>query len=540
MLDVKITSRLWDIVVIGTGMGGATLGHALAKAGKSVLFLEKGLATLGHEGAVRGRYIEEAFPTRAVPSAAHKDILSRGGRCFEPILDESNGRIASFVPYIGCGTGGSSALSGMAMERFFPADFTPRAHHADADATLPESWPFAYDELLPFYAAAESLYHVRGTHDPLRHGEMLAHLPAGVLGEANRRLYDFLSHKSLHPYQLPIAHELDHSCPGCQGYLSPNGCKHDAAHVCVMPSVASHDATLLDRCEVVRLDANRRAVTGVVCEREGERFVVQGRNVMLAAGALATPALLLKSSSVEWPQGLANDSGLVGKNLMRHYVDLYAVRVDGLAEAASLKQLALNDLYVGERGKLGTVQSFGELPPAWLMTLEVADELAAAGKTMSAALMRMAHGVVTRGMDVALRGTTILASICEDLPYADNEMCLGRDASGSERIALRYRVRAQEARRIGVMRKAVLDMLSPHKTRLIEQAANNRRIAHVCGTCRAGDDPSSSVVDKYNRAHGLDNLYVVDASFFPSSGGTNPSLTIAANALRVAAMMSAS
>lgn len=532
--QADLARRHWDVIIIGTGMGGATVGFALAKQGKSVLFLEKGLATFGEPGAIRGRFAEEAFPTQAVASPAHQHLLARGGRYFEPILDRTHGHTSSFVPFIGCGTGGSSALSGMAMERFFPADFSPRAQHADAEAALPDAWPYSYDELLPWYAAAEQLYRVRGTQDPMRKNERLAHLPPAGLGGANQHLYDSLRAKALHPYQLPIAHEVDHQCPGCQGYLAPNGCKHDATHMCLIPSLERFDTALLDRCQVVRLEASRRSVTGVVCHRAGESFVVRGGQVVLAAGALATPTLLLKSASAEWPAGLANASGQVGKHLMRHYVDLYAVKVEGPEEEASLKQLAFNDLYDCERGKWGTVQSFGALPPAWLMSLEMSDELEAEGKPLRSALVRLAKTAVARGLDSALHGRTILASICEDLPYADNDVRLGQDSSGQERIEIRYRVRPQEVRRIKEMRKAVLEMLAPHKTRLIEQAENNRRIAHVCGTCRAGTDPKASVVDAWNRAHDLDNLSIADASFFPSSGGTNPSLTIAANALRMA------
>jgi choline dehydrogenase-like flavoprotein len=102
-------------------------------------------------------------------------------------------------------------------------------------------------------------------------------------------------------------------------------------------------------------------------------------------------------------------------------------------------------------------------------------------------------------------------------------------------VAIRYRVSDSDHMRVVTMRHLMRGALKGLSYRLIAEADNNQRIAHACGTCRFGDDPGTSVLDRNCRAHGLENLYVVDASFFPTSGGTNPSLTIAANALRVAA-----
>jgi choline dehydrogenase-like flavoprotein len=128
----------------------------------------------------------------------------------------------------------------------------------------------------------------------------------------------------------------------------------------------------------------------------------------------------------------------------------------------------------------------------------------------------------------------ILAATLEDFPYADNRVEPARTDAQGARLAIEYRVRDADRARIAAFRKKMGEVLSGYSFKLIKQAENNQRIAHVCGTCRFGDDPATSVLDRNNRAHGLANLYVVDSSFFPSSGGTNPSLTIAANALRVA------
>jgi choline dehydrogenase-like flavoprotein len=123
----------------------------------------------------------------------------------------------------------------------------------------------------------------------------------------------------------------------------------------------------------------------------------------------------------------------------------------------------------------------------------------------------------------------------EDLPYEENRVQLPeRPETGGPRVSIAYRVSQQDRRRIRTFRARIREILKPYRFLLIKQAENNKRLAHVCGTCRSGRDPGSSVLDPYNRAHGLENLYVVDSSFFPSSGGTNPGLTITANALRVA------
>ena len=127
----------------------------------------------------------------------------------------------------------------------------------------------------------------------------------------------------------------------------------------------------------------------------------------------------------------------------------------------------------------------------------------------------------------------MLATIMEDLPYEDNAVAPspGTDGGG---LTIRYRIRDHDSARVRALRARVADALKPYRFLLLKQAEDNRYLAHVCGTCRFGHDPRQSVLDAGNKAHGLSNLYVVDGSFFPSSGGTNPALTIAANALRVA------
>ncbi|HJV26875.1 MAG TPA: GMC family oxidoreductase [Aromatoleum sp.] len=531
MNDIDLDGSEWDAVIVGTGMGGATFGYALARAGWRVLFCERGRSSLADRDALRDVYPEMRF---GEGGRGEHDVLSAAGRYVVPIDDLSSGRSKRFLPFMGMGTGGSSALYGMVLERFFPADFEPRRHYPDADGSaLPERWPIAYADLLPYYEAAERLYRVRGTRDPLRPEASTQYAEPPPMSAAARELSESLATQGLHPYQLPLACEYVAGCRGCQGYLCGSGCKNDSARVCLAPALAEHGARLVDECEVVRIEADRERVSAVVCRRRGKEFRVSGRVVVLAAGALATPSLLLQSRSPDWPDGVANDSGLVGHNLMRHFIDLYPIFTKAQPDAeGNAKEFGCNDLYLAHGVKLGAIQSFGKLPPGAMIANDLQRDLRQQVHPAAAAAFGLVKPIMRPIFDLLFSRATILATIIEDLPQAGNRVL--PPAGGSEAISISYRVNAREGNRIERMREHMKTLLRPYRHLLIKQAENNERIAHACGTCRFGDDPRCSVLDANNRAHGLANLYVVDASFFPSSGGTNPALTIAANALRVA------
>ena len=535
----EILDQPWDAIVIGTGIGGATLGHALVRQGWRVLFCEKGRsAAATREG--RGDYAESAFPGPNPAADLRRAHLARAGRWSDAIEDDSRPNGKPFVPFIGAGAGGSSALYGMAMERLFPSDFNPRRNFPDADATtLPEAWPLSCDELAPHYSAAERLYRLRGSADPLRPaGEERALRDPPPLSVQGGGLVDRLQRKGLHPYRVPMACEFVPGCACCQGYLCPEACKNDGGRICLQPAIDTGRAQLIDECEVLRLDATRHRVREVACNWKGRPIALRAPVIVLAAGALATPGILLASASTEWPDGLANASGLVGRNLMRHFNDLYAAfppAVEGATDNRR-KEIAFNDFYDSRGSKLGTVQSFGRLPPAEVLLQSLHDDLLLGRAAWSAPLLDLLRPALRPLLRRIVARSAVLATIVEDPPYADNRVMLAGDASSfaQPRLAIQYRIRPSELVRIRQMRELIRDALKPMRYLAIRQAENNRMLAHACGTCRFGVDPADSVLDRNNRAHGLDNLYVVDSSFFPSSGGTNPSLTIAANALRVA------
>ena len=531
-LDVRDAQRIeWDVIVIGTGMGGGTLGHQLARSGRRVLFLEKGRSTLpGIPGTIRAGMPEELEPLAARSASTYHDALARAGRSTDEVEDISRRFSKRFVPFIGSGTGGSSALYGMVCERFFAEDFTPRQNfRTPGDSTVPEAWPVTYDHMRPWYAAAEKLLRVRGQPDPLRPEAAEVGLPAAPPFSAdNQPLVDYLVGRGLHPYHLPMACEYKDGCTTCQTYLCDRACKNEAGRNCLQPALSDHGAHLLAECRVVHLDADRTVVRRVICETTSGMVELRATVVVLAAGALVTPLLLLNSRSGDWPNGLANGSDWVGRNLMRHLLDPVEVwpEPDSSISAAN-KEIGLNDFYFSEGQKYGTVQSFGAIPPMeWLINRPGPQGTAL--RLMSPAVRRVYQRYFTGGL--------VLAAMMEDLPYLDNRVLPAARPSppGRQGLRIQYRLHANEIERHAAFMRRFKEILRPFRKRALGSGRDNANLGHVCGTCRFGVDPETSVLDQNNRAHEVRNLYVVDSSFFPSSAGLNPSLTVAANALRVA------
>lgn len=527
--DDDLLRQEWDVIVVGAGMGGATVGHRLARAGKRVLFCE-----LGAEPTLRGAYPEMATPhPDAVLDASQRARLLSAGRYADTLIDTSGGRRRSFVPFAGSGPGGSSALYGMALERFMPDDFETGG------------WPLSYAELAPFYAEAEALFRVRGDVDPIAAGRLGSIAPPRLLAPpplsaAGAEFAGFLSARGLHPYRLPSGCEFVPGCASCQGYLCPRDCKNDADRMCLRPALQQHRAALLTDCRVLGLRAEGRRITGVHCRRAGGDVELHARVVVLAAGALQTPLILLRSEGHKARQGLGNASGLVGRRLMRHLIDLVLVRpADGAATSFDnrRKELACNDFYGTGAQRLGTVQSFGRLPPAEMLFGSLRDDVQASRWGWLAPALALARpGLLPILTDMAERWIT-LATIVEDTPDAAN--AVAPHPADPARSTLNYHPTADGLRRVQRLRQQLGAVLRGRRWRRLPQAGNNQRLAHACGTCRFGDDPRSSVLDRDNRVHDVDNLFVVDSSFFPTSGGTNPSLTVAANALRVGARIAA-
>ena len=530
-----IESRQWDYVIVGAGVGGATIGHALAKAGHSVLFCERGRDNHSIKGALYGKFAEEFFDSPSIPEIRHQNILDQAGRWSALIADRSVDHVREHIPFLGGGTGGSSALYGMVMERFHPSDLTPARNHPSFSCKqhVPDEWPIKWNELESFYSAAEDLYRVHGEIGSFSDKKnALREIPV-PLTPAGAELWAHLSKRGLCPYRLPLACDWVHGCTGCQGFLCDKQCKNDSARVCLVPSLRQYDAHLLSNCEVSGLGMSGSHVSDVFASCKGRDFKIKARRVILAAGALVSPTILLRSRDDRFPNGIGNRHDLVGRYLMRHCVDLFAVFLrSSPSKDTNLKEIGCTDCYQVDGQRLGSIQSFGKLPPGKVLAAQIRHDLKVGklGET-AARIFSFAEPVVALLLEWIFNRSLILASTLEDLPRFDNRV-LPTDVGAP--LNFRYILGDYEKARIYKFRRTIRKLLYPYPVLTIAQAENNDRLAHVCGTCRFGTDPKTSVLDRYNRVHDVENLFVTDASFFPSSAAINPALTIAANALRVA------
>jgi choline dehydrogenase-like flavoprotein len=320
-------------------------------------------------------------------------------------------------------------------------------------------------------------------------------------------------------------------CVECIGHKCPRHCKMDGRSAGVEPALATGRAALLDGCEVMALRGARGRVTHLEAERGGQRLRLRARCFVLAAGGLGSPRLLLRSADAIWPRGCANESGLVGRNLMFHLSERIAVwparRLDFSGPA---KTIALRDFYRRDGMRFGLFQSMG-LGASYGSIVqylnEKFDRSALRGLRPLREFTRL-PALVAAGVFGDAR---IFVGILEDLPYPTNRVVL--DPAHPERLGFDYTLAPELLHRRRVFRELIKAGLKGQRSFFlhIEPELN---LAHPCGTLRFGRDPATSVLDASCRAHGLENLYVADSSFMPTSNGVNPSLTIAANALRVA------
>jgi choline dehydrogenase-like flavoprotein len=465
-------ARIWDVVVIGAGAGGATAGYAVARQGKSVLFLERGKLLVDDGSVVMG----EPLSNSGDPEAA-----VRHGRWPRPLYRKNGHGDTAIVPKLGCGTGGSTALYSMVLERMRPEDFTPARFNGPSGASLPEAWPIAYDTLVPYYEEAERLFRVRGTQDPLAPGpcQLLDPPPASVMELGVTRA---LERGGLHPYRLHYACERVSGCAGCRMRLCPRACRNDAGRLCVLPAIREHGARVLPDCRVIRLEEEGRVVRRAICDWAGERIAIRARVFVLAANAFFTPALLQRSANDRFPDGLANSSGLVGRHLMMHVSDLLQlVFKHGLDDAAPMAHgLSVNDFFIRDGRKLGNLHAHAD---------QSEDDAARTGDESSPYRSRVAF-----------------ATIMEDLPYPTNFV---RARSGSdEDIVFEYHHHPELLERSREFVHGIAAAVRADCEVRQRRPLGGLNMTHMCGTCRFGSDPRTSVLDGDNRAHDLDNLYI--------------------------------
>ena len=241
-----------------------------------------------------------------------------------------------------------------------------------------------------------------------------------------------------------MACDYTDDCATCQAYLCPKGCKYDGARSGVQPAITEYGAQLLDECRVLRLEADTTRIQRIICQRRNDMLALRAKTVVLAAGALATPVLLLNSRSGDWPRGLANGSDMVGRNLMRHVMDWIEIWPQrGSKITAENKEIGLNDFYFIDGQKYGTVQSASSMA-----SLAPLDMMMNQPGLMSTAL-RWPSPVARPIYDRLISGGLVLAAIMEDLPYKDNRVLPSDRPSvdGRQRLRLQYRLHPNEIER---------------------------------------------------------------------------------------------
>lgn len=501
---------LWDVVIVGTGMGGSVLGWSLARQNLSVLFLERGTPP---------------DPFSSVP---------RAGYWHRQITAHRDGRTVELDPWLGSGPGGSTTIYGAALERLRREDFAAGEHNALQPPPLSGDWPISYDDLIPYYRKAEALLKVRGTVDRTDPDDDSVLLPPPPLSERDRQLFESFQAAGLAPYRLHVGIDYKPGCAECLGTLCPRECKADAANCALKPALIDCHARLLCGFEVERLGAAEDHIEYVVGKLGNRAAKIRGRVVVLAAGALSTPVLLLSSTSERWPTGVGNDSGLVGQGLMFHVSEFFALwstrKFPPVGSARAISSRALNCV---DGRKLGAIQSVAAtVHPFHISTALIKLIERSLGINIPFLKYPIMIGAVL-GASI-IRRAALFATIVEDLPYRDNRVAL--DKASPSGFAIVYSNSEELRTRVRMMRKIIRKRLARHRV-LFLPLDDNLNYGHPSGTCRFGKCPETSVLTPDNQVRGIRNLFVVDASFFPSSGGINPSLTIAANALRVASII---
>ncbi len=510
-------NQQWDVIVIGAGMGGGVSGYELAKLGKKVLFLEDGV------------FLPDFFDKQNVDDSV-KSRKERGQWPHKIRGKTTFGRLDSFLS-LGNGVGGSTNLYAAQLERMHASDFEPKKNYPEiCDSHLPDRWPIAYKTFTKYYRKAESLFEVSGTQDPCNLDTESNLLTPNNLTNSGEKLFQDLDDLGVNPYRSHMAVNFNICEEGCPGVVCMHRGKGDTSRLCVEPALSRYGAKILVNCNVTKIHASKDHAQLVECNIDNKTLNITGKVIVLAAGALFTPALLMRSSSDVWPNGLANSSGMVGKNLMFHASDIFTIQPKWrVGKYYSSRQISSNQFYFVGNMKCGNIQEMGF---NWFTKKYLGGVISRKLSKLKIKLRsnNFVLNFIASFAEWVFRGSTMFASIIEDIPYLDNRVFIGNNGD----LEFEYNYRDELRVRSLALRKS-LSKLVKSKYRVIKlNGKNNINFGHSCGTCCFGLDPTQSVLDKNNRSHDISNLFIVDASFFPSSGGANPSLTIAANAIRVA------
>ena len=504
----------FDVIIIGSGAGGGTLARHLAPSGKRILLLERG----------------DWLP-REPQNWQASDVFVDGRYVSPDTWHYADG--SPFQPQVHYFVGGATKLYGAALYRLRAEDFGELRHH---DGISP-AWPIGYDEMEPYYTLAEQLYQVHGARgeDPTEPPASAPYPFPAVSHEPRiQQLSDALAAAGLHPFHAPCGVMLDESnrpysacvrCDNCDGFPCLVHAKSDAEVIGVRPALEHPNVTLLTNAEAVVLHTSPsgREVTQVVVDHGGVREAHDTDLVVVSCGAANSARLLFASANDRHPRGLANGSDQVGRNYMFHNSQAVLALSKEPNPTVFQKTLGVNDFYLSAPDfeyPLGNIQMVGKSQPAMFRGEKPWETKLAPSWTLR---------------DVARHAVDFWLST-EDLPLPDNRVTLRDDG----RIAISYTASNDvPKKRLYQQLKSMLGHLGMEHDHLLGHHAYLRNeipvagVAHQAGTCRFGADPATSVLNTDCRAHEVDNLYVVDTSFFPSIGAVNPALTAMANALRV-------
>jgi choline dehydrogenase-like flavoprotein len=491
----------YDYIVIGSGAGGGTIAHQLALAGKKILILERG-----------------DFVPQEAQNWDAKAVFEDGRYVSKDTWYDGNGK--AFQPQAHYNVGGATKFYGAALFRLRPSDFGKRQFSSG----MSPAWPLTYADMEPWYSRAESLYQVHGHHgDDPTEGPWSAQYPYPPVSHAPRiqQISDDLAKAGYHPFHAPAGVLLNEAqpltslcrrCNTCDGFPCQVRAKADAETIALKPVLNLPNVTLVTNAEVLYLTDDGANVGSVIARVNGEIREYRTNHaarVILSAGAVNSAKILLAS-------GIANSSDQVGRNYMCHNSRAVIAVSDKPNNTVFQKTLAVNYFY----STWGSIQMVGKSSAA---AMKGEDKIAALFPDWT--LEKIARHAVDFWL------------MTEDLPLPENRVTL---TSGGD-VQLAYRETNQwESDRLYAGLKYMLNHAGTAEYRFFERElfasmkVGLAGVAHQAGTCAMGDDPRTSVLDVNCKAHDLDNLYVVDASFMPSVGAVNPALTIIANALRVA------
>jgi choline dehydrogenase-like flavoprotein len=503
----------YEVIIIGSGAGGGTLARHLAPSGKRILLLERG----------------DWLP-REPQNWSAAEVFVENRYVSPDTWYDADGK--PFQPQVHYCVGGATKLYGAALYRFRKEDFSELRHHGGVSP----AWPISYEDMEPYYTKAEQMYEVHGARgeDPTE-PPASAPYPFGAVSHEPRiqQLSDAFAAAGLHPFHAPCGVRLDEGnmpysacvrCSTCDGFPCLVHAKSDADVLGVRPALEHDNVTLLTNATAVELSTNPAGtvVSEVVVERDGARESYAADIVVVSAGAANTAKLLLNSANEKHPNGLANGSDQVGRNYMFHNSQAVLAISKEPNPTVFQKTLGVNDFYFASEAwefPMGNIQMVGK---------SVAEMYRGEKPLMTklAPTFTLAE-VADHAIDFWLS--------TEDLPLAENRVTV--DDGGN--VKLSYNSSNDTARdRLFKQLRSLLGHLGMHdhlipRWAYLENKIPVAGVAHQAGTCRFGSDPASSALNTDCRAHELDNLYVVDTSFFPSISAVNPALTAMANAVRV-------